>query len=127
MLLNQYQTNFLNIIQKYVNSGWIISFDFAVDARSSYIGFIQGNLEFLDNSHLFFKEYINLQDTLEKLSYSFHYQDPDNNLIFRYDNAKHKPDLGYVNHKHIQEKIIPSAIPDIEQVITEIIRDHLKG
>ena len=64
MLLNQYQTNFLNIIQKYVNSGWIISFDFAVDARSSYIGFIQGNLEFLDNSHLFFKEYINLQNTL---------------------------------------------------------------
>lgn len=127
MLLNQYQTNFLNIIQKYVNSGWIISFDFAVDARSSYIGFIQGNLEFLDNSHLFFKEYINLQDTLEKLSYSFHYQDPDNNLIFRYDNAKHKPDLGYVNHKHIQEQIIPSAIPDIEQVITEIIKDHLKG
>ncbi|MEB3248698.1 MAG: DUF6516 family protein [Merismopediaceae bacterium] len=127
MLLNQYQTNFLNIIQKYVNSGWIISFDFAVDARSSYIGFIQGNLEFLDNSCLFFKEYINLQDTLEKLSYSFHYQDPDNNLIFRYDNAKHKPDLGYVNHKHIQNQIIPSAIPDIEQVITEIIRDHLKG
>ena len=127
MFLEQYQTNFLNIIQKYVKIGWIISFDFAVDARSSYIGFIQGNLEFLDNSHLFFKEYINLQDTLEKLSYSFHYQDPDNNLIFRYDNAKHKPDLGYVNHKHIQEQIIPSAIPDIEQVIKEIIRDHLKG
>ncbi|MFN4787706.1 MAG: DUF6516 family protein [Pseudanabaena sp.] len=24
---------------------------------------------------------------MEKLSYSFHYQDRENNLIFRYDNA----------------------------------------
>ena len=127
MFLNQYQTNFVAIIQKYVEIGWIISFDFSVDSRSNYIGFIQGNLEFLDNSFLFFKEYIDLQDFIEKLSYSFHYQDQDNSLIFRYDNAKHKPDLGYANHKHIKDKIVPSAIPNIEQVIIEIIRDHLNS
>ena len=127
MFLNQYQTNFLAIIQKYVEVGWIISFDFSVDSRSNYIGFIQGNLEFLDNSYLFFKEYINLQDSIEKLSYSFHYQDQDNNLIFRYDNAKHKPDLGYANHKHIKNKILPSEIPNIEQVIIEIISNYLNS
>ena len=127
MFLNQYQTNFVAIIQKYVEVGWIISFDFSVDSRSNYIGFIQGNLEFLDNSFLFFKEYIDLQDFIEKLSYSFHYQDQDNSLIFRYDNAKHKPDLEYANHKHIKDKIVPSAIPNIEQVIIEIIRDHLNS
>lgn len=108
MFLNEYQANFIEIVQKYVKAGWIISFDVSVDSRSSYIGFIQGNLEFLDNSHLFFKEYVDLQDSIEKLSYSFHYQDQDNKLIFRYDNAKHKPDLGYGNHKHIKDKIIPS-------------------
>jgi len=127
MFLNQYQTNFINIIQKYVKAGWIISFDFSVDSRSSYIGFIQGNLEFLDNSYLFFKEYINLQDSIEKLSYSFHYQDQDNSLIFRYDNAKHKPDLGYANHKHIKDKVVPSEIPNIEQVIIEIISNYLNS
>jgi hypothetical protein len=126
MFLNEYQTNFIEIIQKYVKVGWIISFDFSVDSRSNYIGFIQGNLEFLDNSHLFFKEYIDLQDSIEKLSYSFHYQDQDNKLIFRYDNAKHKPDLGYGNHKHIKDKIIPSETPDIEQVIMEIIGNYLE-
>ena len=61
MLLNNYQANIICIIQKYVNDGWIVSFNFSVDARSSYIGFIQGDLEFLQGSRLFFKEYIDLQ------------------------------------------------------------------
>ncbi|MFN6180980.1 MAG: DUF6516 family protein [Dolichospermum sp.] len=127
MSLNNYQADILVVIQKYVNKGWIISFNFSLDARSNYVGFIQGNLEFSRGSRLFFKEYIDLQESLEKLSYSFHYQDNENNLIFRYDNAKHKPDLGYADHKHIKDEIIPSKIPEIEQVILEIIRDYLEA
>ncbi|MFN9170638.1 MAG: DUF6516 family protein, partial [Dolichospermum sp.] len=52
--------------------------------------------EFSRGSRLFFKEYIDLQESLEKLSYSFHYQDNENNLIFRYDNAKHKLTTEYL-------------------------------
>jgi hypothetical protein len=120
MLLNNYQANIVTVIQKYVNEGWILSFSFSVDSRSNYVEFLQG-------SHLFFKEYIDLQESIEKLSYSFHYQDHENNLIFRYDNAKHKPDLGYTDHKHIKGKIIQSKIPDIEQVILEIISEYLNN
>ena len=125
MLLNTYQNNIVSIIQKYVDNGYILSFNFSVDARSNYIGFIQGSLEFIQGSRLFFREYVDLQESIEKLSYSFHYQDQDYNLIFRYDNAQHKPDLGYIEHKHIRDKIIPSKIPDIEQVILEIIDEYL--
>ena len=125
MLFNTYQTNIITIIQKYMDDEWILSFSFSVDSRSDYVGFIQGNLEFFQGSRLFFKEYIDLQESTEKLSYSFHYQDYENNLIFRYDNAKHKPDLGYTNHKHIKNKIIESETPNIEQVILEIINDYL--
>ena len=125
MLLNNYQANIIATIQKYVNDGWIRSFTFSVDPRSDYVGFIQGSLEFLQGSYLFFREYVDLQESIEKLSYSFHYQAPDNNLIFRYDNANHKPKLDYTDHKHIKDKIIPSEIPDIEQVILEIITNYL--
>jgi len=124
MLLNNYQADIIAIIQKYVNQGWILSFIFAVDARSDYVGFIQGSLEFVEGSRLFFKEYVDLQESIEKLSYSFHYQDRSNNLIFRYDNANHKPDLGYIDHKHIKNKIIPSEVPNIEKVILEIIEEN---
>jgi hypothetical protein len=79
MLLNNYQANIISTIQKYVNNGWILSFTFSVDPRSDYVGFIQGSLEFLQGSRLFFKEYVDLQESIEKLSYSFHYQAPDNN------------------------------------------------
>ena len=127
MLFNDYQTNIIAIIQKYTNDEWILSFNFSVDSRSDYVGFIQGNLEFSQGSRLFFKEYIDLQESIEKLSYSFHYQDCENNLIFRYDNAKHKPDLGYTKHKHIKNKIIESETPNIEQVILEIINDYLNS
>jgi hypothetical protein len=55
MLLNNYQANIVTVIQKYVNEGWILSFSFSVDSRSNYVGFIQGNLEFLQGSRLSYK------------------------------------------------------------------------
>lgn len=73
MLFNTYQTNIITIIQKYIDDEWILYFNFSVDSRSDYVGFIQGNLEFSQGSRLFFKEYIDLQESIEKLSYSFHY------------------------------------------------------
>ena len=43
MLLNTYQNNIVSIIQKYVDNGYIMSFNFSVDTKSNYIGFIQGS------------------------------------------------------------------------------------
>lgn len=125
MLLSDYQFNLQTIIQKYVANGVILSFTFSVDNRSIYLGFIQGRLNFIDASILFFKEYVDLQLSIDKLAYSFHYQDSANNLIFRYDNAKHKPDLGFSDHKHIKDKIISSSVPDLETVILEITQEYL--
>jgi len=38
-------------------------------------------------------------------------QDKDGSMIFRYDNAKHKPDLGFDSHKHVKEKVLISEVP----------------
>lgn len=125
MLVNEYQTKLLKIIQEYIDNEWVLSYDFSVDSRTNYLAFVQRKLEFRDGSCLFFKEFIDLQETIEKISYSFHYQDKENKLIFRYDNAKHKPDLGYSEHKHINNKIIPSVIPEIEEIMIEIINNYV--
>ena len=38
--------------------------------------------------------------------------------IFRYDNARHKPDLGFIGHKHLNGgTVIKCAAPDISDVI----------
>jgi len=65
MLLNNYQANIVTVIQKYVNEGWILSFSFSVDSRSNYVGFIQGNLEFLQGSRLFFKDILTYKNLLK--------------------------------------------------------------
>ena len=125
MLLSDYEFNLQTIIKKYVANGVVLSFTFSVDNRSIYLGFIQGRLDFIDGSVLFFKEYVDVQLSIDKLAYSFHYQDSVNNLIFRYDNAKHKPDLGFSDHKHIKDKIISSSVPDLETIILEITQEYL--
>ncbi|MBU1013806.1 MAG: hypothetical protein KKG99_12440 [Bacteroidetes bacterium] len=44
-------------------------------------------------------------------------------LIFRYDNARHKPELGFDEHKHQHDgTIIHLIMPDIADVIDEVIK-----
>ncbi len=57
-----------------------------------------------------------------KKSYSYHYQNTDEALVFRYDNAPHYPDLNTApHHKHLGEKdVISASPPDLEEVLREI-------
>jgi cellulose synthase/poly-beta-1,6-N-acetylglucosamine synthase-like glycosyltransferase len=75
------------------------------------IGLIKGTISFLDESKLFFTEYLDLRYKIEKLTYSFHYQSKKGELIFRYDNARHKPDLKFREHKHIKASVIQCDSP----------------
>lgn len=52
--------------------------------------------------------------------YRYHYQGPRNQLIFRYDNARHRPLLPVLEHKHVPEQVIEAAAPTLEDVLAEI-------
>jgi hypothetical protein len=127
MLLSEYQAALLQTIQSFVNAGWATEFEFEVDVRSRTVGFIKGKVRFQDGSSLHFREYVDVQPRIEKLSYSFHYQGTDENLIFRYDNAVHKPALAYEHHKHIGEEVIPANVPTLEAVLWEVVRNSLES
>jgi hypothetical protein len=119
-LLSDYQANLMRVIQGFVDAGWATGFEFGVDARSRTVGFIKGKIFFQNSSCLHFREYVDVQIKVDKLAYSFHYQKLDGSLIFRYDNAVHKPALGYENHKHIGDEIIPTDVPILEGVLWEV-------
>lgn len=95
------------------------------DFRSEKIGFLKGKIIFLDESVLFFKEYLDLRYQIDKKTYSFHYQDINTNLLFRYDNALHKPKLGFYDHKHVDGRILKSNVPTIKDVLKEIVDGYL--
>ena len=56
------------------------------------------------------------------MSYAYQYQDSEGNLIFRYDNAKHRPELRIESHKHLADGSISGAsLPDIFDLVDEIL------
>ena len=63
---------------------------------------------------------------LEFLDYRYHFQDEKNNLVFRYDNTPHFPNLStFTHHKHFPNDVISCQKPEITQVLkeaTELLR-----
>ena len=42
-------------------------------------------------------------------------------MIFRYDNAPHHPETtSFPHHKHIPDKVMPSSMPTIKNLLNEI-------
>jgi len=95
--LKDYLSDLTEIINEYSRTGLIASSEITSDFRSEKIGMVKGEIIFFDESALFFKEYLDLRYRIDKKSYSFHYQNLNAKLLFRYDNALHKPALLLMN------------------------------
>ncbi len=85
------------------------------DIRPMQQAFIKASIIFTDGATLHLREFIDCSsDGVEKLSYSFHAQDEHQHVIFRYDNAPHKPPLGFAEHKHCRDgSIIQADAPSL--------------
>jgi len=58
---------------------------------------------------------------VEHLAYRYHFQDKDNNLIFRYDNTPHFPELKtFPHHKHLPDNVIDAKRTSISEVIKAV-------
>jgi hypothetical protein len=61
------------------------------------------------------------KEHLKHLGFRYHFQDRQNNLIFRYDNTPHFPKLeSFPNHKHLPDTVIEYNKPTILSVIKEV-------
>ena len=86
-------------------------------------GYLNGAVIFVDGSVLHFTEFLDeAYEQVEKVMYTYHYQDTHQQLVFRYDNACHRPLLPLREHKHIPEQIVASPAPLLAEVLAEIIR-----
>jgi hypothetical protein len=91
-------------------------------------GLIDGRLRFWDDSLLEFFETLSVRNMiLVKTRYAYHYQNGKEQLVFRYDNAPHHPQIStFPHHKHIVnpntqvEHIEPTTVPDLTEVLREI-------
>lgn len=93
------------------------------DKRTPYVGFLRGSLHFSDGSALHVREYINVQDAIDRYMYVYQYQSPKGILLFRYDNSPHFPHLPtFPHHKHVgSETNVVAANPmDLRAVLYEV-------
>jgi hypothetical protein len=77
-------------------------------------------VRFYNGCLLQLNESVIFQGKLEHLGYRYHFQDKNNELIFRYDNTPHFPGLpNFPNHKHHQMGVDSSGEPSAPEVIRE--------
>ena len=100
----------------------VLSDTLIIDNRGDVVLYLKGEIVFTNHCELHFKEYFVSGPEFKKIAYSYHYQDAKNELIFRYDNAEHHPDLEtFPHHKHIGDAAFPSEEFSLEKVLDVII------
>lgn len=125
MLLKDYILQLHKVIAEYTQTGLLVSSNFGSDIRTESIGAVKGEIGFADGSRLFFREYLDLRYGIDKIMYSYHYQDIEDMLRFRYDNAEHRPRLDVRDHRHSPAKIEATGIPTLEDILLEITNNYL--
>ena len=118
----EYAQNLEDTLNKVVATGEAVLVTLQVDQRSAVRGFIAGSLQFHEGSVLHFREFVDTSQTEQKLMYAYHYQNANDNLIFRYDNASHRPAFSQPEHKHTRSSIEASSVPALSEVLDQILR-----
>jgi hypothetical protein len=106
---------------------YILSKSLEYEDRGGVALLIRGKIIFDNLSELYFREILSftIADLPDKIAYSYHYQDKEKTLIFRYDNAEHHPEISsYPHHKHFPKSIIEaSEEKSLAEVMFEICRE----
>jgi len=96
----------------------------SVEVISEEIGGQEGYLRVIiglsDDSVIHCFEYVLFDGSIRISKYSFHWQDVTGNLICRWDNAPHHPELdNFPYHAHTKDKVSASSEMDIRKVLSE--------
>ncbi len=121
-MLKTYLDDVQAVVNTFAEAPFVVQSTFDIDLRPGHQAYLTGRFYFVDGSVLHFREYVDATGpTIEKVSYTYHYQDEEHQLIFRYDNAHHRPPLAFKEHKHTPDIIIQAKAPSLEAVLLEIV------
>ena len=95
MSLHEYLDFFHSAVGRIDNYGFAESIEINEEIRASKQVAIRVKIVLVDQSILLVKEYVDTKYKIEKISYAYRYQTEEGQLIFRYDNARHKPNLEF--------------------------------
>ena len=90
--------------------------------------YVKGSIIFIDSSVLDIAIFANKTSTVVSIEkYRFQYMDKQGQMLFRYDNAPHHPELSsFPEHKHVGDRTISLPQPDLKNIFNEITALILK-
>jgi hypothetical protein len=120
--LHNYLELFRQAIEKIEDYGYTESVEIKEELRPNKQAVIKAKIVLIDRSVLHIREYIDAKYTVQKVSYAYQYQDKHGDLVFRYDNAVHRPPLGFKEHKHTMDGgIVDAPLPDVSDIMDEVV------
>ena len=83
---------------------------------------MKGQLTIIDSSALEIAIFATeSRGTVSVDKYRLHYMNNAGQMLFRYDNAPHHPEIeSHPHHKHAPDKINPSNMPSMRDILNEI-------
>jgi hypothetical protein len=107
---------------KLSDSAVVVTYDLVEAQLSVRTGYLEGSVTFTNNARLIFFEFWRQTNAgLERDKYRYHLMDSQNQLVFRYDNAPHYPQIAtFPDHKHSPNGLLESAAPDFADVFEEV-------
>ena len=125
MSLDEYLDLFRKAMEKFEKYGYADIVEIREEIRANKQAILNVKVVLINQSVLHIKEYLDAKYRINRVSYAYQYQDRTGRLIFRYDNAAHRPVLGFNDHRHSNDgTIYEAALPDIFDFIDEVI-SHL--
>jgi len=122
MSLDEYLNTFRKAIDKFEKYGYADTVEIREEVRTNKQAILIAKVVLIDNSVLHIREYVEAKYGIDRVSYAYQYQNSADKLIFRYDNAAHRPALGFNEHKHSSDgRIFEAALPDIFDLVDEIL------
>ena len=117
--------DYFSEIQSLIRSSiFVESVDVEYEVKSRGIGIVHGMLGMVDGSALQFMELVNTRrDKMIRLKYRFHFMNTNGEMVFRYDNAPHPPEIAtHPHHKHVNGKKLPVLSKEVglRDVLLEI-------
>lgn len=121
-MIQAYFNRIKSLIDRYASTLFVVESTLNFETRPGEQGYVTGELLYVDGSRLHFREFLDgAEGAVEKLMYTYHYQNAKNALIFRYDNARHRPLLSSLEHKHNIDGIRLEPAPALEDVLSEVV------
>ena len=115
---------FVSEIEKSIDSSYIV----LSSNIQKYFGpgeetvYLKGHIAIIDSSILEIAIFATQSDDAISIDkYRLHYMSNSGQMLFRYDNAPHHPEIdSHPHHKHSGDKIIWAKMPSLKEVLNEI-------